>query len=398
MDAWIGRIPVVHRPYNTPSSSRILIFFKMKPGDIAEAGLSGSPESMDGGMAAGERKPLLRALGGEAVWPPPMWLMRQAGRYLPEYRAVREKAGGFIALCTTPELASEVTIQPIRRYGMDGAILFSDILMVPWAMGQGLAFAEGEGPVLDPIRDAAGLAALDPTNLRARAAPIFETVRLTRAALEAQAPRVTLIGFAGSPWTVAAYMVEGRGSKDFRAARSLAYEDPATFGRLIRLLVDATTDYLLAQIEAGAEVVMLFDSWAGMLPPSQFRRWVIEPSAAILRNVKRLHPSIPVIGFPRLAGPLIGEYAQRTAVSAVAMDTAMDPRFAARAVPAHVALQGNLDPLSLIAGGVALETEARQILAAMRGRPFIFNLGHGIEKETPPEHVTQLVRIVRSGG
>jgi uroporphyrinogen decarboxylase len=327
-----------------------------------------------------------------------MWLMRQAGRYLPEYREVRAKAGDFIRLCTTPDLAAEVTIQPIRRYGMDGAILFSDILIVPWALGQPLTFAEGEGPVLEPLRSADAVAALDPAGLRERAAPIFETVRLTRAALDAHAPKVALIGFAGSPWTVAAYMVEGHGSRDFAAARGMAYADPATFGRLIRVLVDATTDYLLAQIEAGAEAVMLFDSWAGMLPPSQFRRWVIEPSSAIVRNVKRLHPSIPVIGFPRLAGPLIGEYAVRTGVNTVAMDTAMDPRFAAAQVGATVGLQGNLDPLALIAGGTALEVEARAILAAMRGRPFVFNLGHGIEKTTPPDHVTALVRIVRSGG
>jgi uroporphyrinogen decarboxylase len=367
---------------------------------IEEVGLAAEA---DGGVAdtaptTEARKPLLRALGGEAVWPPPMWLMRQAGRFLPEYRAVREQAGGFIALCTNPELASEVTIQPIRRYGMDGAILFSDILMVPWALGQPLRFAEGEGPVLDSIRDAAGVAALEPAMLRQRAAPIFETVRLTRAALIAQHTRTALIGFAGSPWTVAAYMVEGHGSRDFHTARGMAFADPALFGKLIRILVDATTDYLLAQIEVGAEAVMLFDSWAGMLSPGQFRRWVIEPTAAIVRNVKRVHPSIPVIGFPRLAGPLIGEYVQRTGVNTMAMDTAMDPRFAATAVPAHVGLQGNLDPLALVAGGIALETEARQLLAAMRGRPFVFNLGHGIEKVTPPEHVTQLVRLVRSGG
>lgn len=367
---------------------------------IEEVGLAA--EADGGGAEAAPvtevPKPLLRALGGEAVWPPPMWLMRQAGRYLPEYRAVREQAGGFIALCTNPELASEVTLQPIRRYGMDGAILFSDILMVPWALGQPLRFAEGEGPVLDPIRDAAGVAALELAMVRQRAAPIFETVRLTRAALTAQHPRTALIGFAGSPWTVAAYMVEGHGSRDFHTARGLAYADPALFGKLIRILVDATTDYLLAQIEAGAEAVMLFDSWAGMLPPCQFRRWVIEPTATIVRNVKRAHPAIPVIGFPRLAGPLISEYVQRTGVNTVAMDTAMDPRFAATAVPAHIGLQGNLDPLSLVAGGIALETEARQLMAAMRGRPFVFNLGHGIEKVTPPEHVTQLVRLVRSGG
>ena len=344
------------------------------------------------------RKPLLRALTGEAVWPPPMWLMRQAGRYLPEYRAVREQAGGFIALCTNPELAAEVTVQPIRRYGMDGAILFSDILMVPWALGQPLRFAEGEGPVLEPLRDAAGVAALEPTKLRERAAPIFETVRQTRAILTAQHPATTLIGFAGSPWTVAAYMVEGHGSRDFHTARGMAFGDPALFGRLIDTLVAATTDYLLAQIEAGAEAVMLFDSWAGMLPPNQFRRWVIEPTATIVQAIKRLHPGIPVIGFPRLAGPLISEYVARTGVDTVAMDTAMDPRFAATAVPAHIGLQGNLDPLALVAGGAALEAEARQLLAAMRGRPFVFNLGHGIEKVTPPEHVAQLVRLVRSGG
>jgi uroporphyrinogen decarboxylase len=327
-----------------------------------------------------------------------MWLMRQAGRYLPEYREIREKAGGFIKLCTTPEMAAEVTVQPIRRYGMDGAILFSDILMVPWALGQPLRFAEGEGPVLEPLRDAAAVAALQPEMLRERTAPIMDTVRLTRLALDLHAPKVTLIGFAGSPWTVAAYMVEGHGSRDFHTARGMAFGDPALFGRLIRTLVEATTDYLLAQIEAGAEAVMLFDSWAGMLPPSQFRRWVIEPTVTIVRKVQQLHPSVPVIGFPRLAGPLIGEYVQRTGVATVAMDTAIDPRFAASAVPGNVGLQGNLDPLALVAGGIALETETRQILAAMRGRPFVFNLGHGIEKITPPEHVAQLVRLVRSGG
>jgi uroporphyrinogen decarboxylase len=367
----------------------------LKGQEATEDGVSGEAQ---GSAGMGSGKPLLRALAGEAVWPPPLWLMRQAGRYLPEYREIREKAGGFIALCTTPELAAEVTIQPIRRYGMDGAILFSDILMVPWALGQPLRFAEGEGPVLDPLRDAAAIAALQQEALRERVAPIMDTVRLTRMALDLHAPRVTLIGFAGSPWTVAAYMVEGHGSRDFAAARGMAYADPALFGRLIRTLVEATTDYLLAQIEAGAEAVMLFDSWAGMLPPSQFRRWVIEPSVTIVRKVQQLHPSVPVIGFPRLAGPLIGEYVQRTGVSTVAMDTAMDPRFAASVVPANVGLQGNLDPLSLVAGGIALETEARQILAAMRGRPFVFNLGHGIEKVTPPEHVAQLVRLVRSGG
>jgi uroporphyrinogen decarboxylase len=352
-------------------------------------------ESEMPGMALA--KPLLRALDGEAVWPPPMWLMRQAGRYLPEYRAIRARAGDFIALCTAPEMAAEVTLQPLRRYGMDGAILFSDILMVPWAMGQPLRFAEGEGPVLQPVRDAAAIGALDPSICAANAAPIMETVRLTRAALDAHGSKAALIGFAGSPFTVACYMVEGHGSRDFAAARGMAYADPALFGRLIRTLVEATTEYLLAQAAAGAEVLMLFDSWAGLLSPSQFRRWVIEPTAVLVRAVKKVRPDIPIIGFPRLAGPLLAEYAQRTGVQCLGIDTAMDLRWAAGAVQPGQALQGNLDPLALVAGGMALEAEARSILGAMRGRPFIFNLGHGIEKVTPPEHVAALVRLVRTG-
>ena len=341
-------------------------------------------------------KPLLRALAGETVWPPPAWLMRQAGRYLPEYRAIRAKAGDFIALCTAPELAAEVTLQPIRRFGMDGAILFSDILIVPWALGQPLHFAEGEGPVLAPLRDAAAVSGLDLSRVAARAAPIFETVRRVRAGLAAEAPKTALIGFAGSPFTVACYMVEGHGSRDFAAARGMAYADPALFGRLIRTIQDATVEYLLAQVEAGAEALMLFDSWAGMLPPGQFRRWVIEPTAAITRALHRRCPGVPVIGFPRLAGPLVADYAARAGVDATAIDTGMDPRWAAQAVPPTMALQGNLDPLALVSGGAALEAEARSILAAMRGRPYVFNLGHGVVPQTPPEHVTALMRILRS--
>jgi uroporphyrinogen decarboxylase len=343
-------------------------------------------------------KPLLRVLAGEPVWPPPLWLMRQAGRYLPEYREVRARVRDFVTLCTTPELAAEVTVQPIRRYGFDAAILFSDILMVPWAMGQGLRFVEGEGPMLAPVRDAAAISALRAAGVAERAASIMETVRLARAWLDREAPRTGLIGFAGSPFTVACYMVEGQGSRDFAAPRAMAHADPALFGRLIRMLVESTADYLVAQAEAGAEALMLFDSWAGLLPPAQFRRWVIEPNAALVRLLrKRLPPDLPLIGFPRLAGPMLAEYAARAGVQAVGMDTAMDPRWAAAAVPETLALQGNLDPLALIAGGPALEVETRAILGAMRGRPFIFNLGHGIEKTTPPEHVSALVRLVRSG-
>ena len=351
---------------------------------------------MDSERPAMPAKPLLKALSGEAVWPPPAWLMRQAGRYLPEYRELRAQAGDFIALCTTPALAAEVTLQPIRRFGMDGAILFSDILMVPWALGQPLRFAEGEGPLLEPLRSAEAIAALDPAVVAARAAPIMETVARVREGLAAEAPRTTLIGFAGGCFTVACYMLEGRGSKEFAAARGLAHGDPALFGRLIRTLQDATVEYLVAQVEAGAEALMIFDSWAGMLPPSQFRRWVIEPTASITRTLRRRCPGIPLVGFPRLAGPLLVDYAARAGVDATAMDTAMDPRWAAQAVPAGMALQGNLDPLALVAGGAALEAETRSILAAMRGRPYVFNLGHGIVPQTPPEHVTALMRILRS--
>jgi len=357
---------------------------------------------MESQRAAGQAppvssKPMLRALNGEAVWPPPMWLMRQAGRYLPEYREVRKQAGDFIALCTAPELAAEVTLQPIRRYGMDGAILFSDILMVPWAMGQPLRFAEGEGPVLEPVRDARAIEALDPLACAPNAAPIMETVRLVRGALDEHAKKVTLIGFAGSPFTVACYMVEGHGSRDFATARSMAFQDPMLFGKLIRTLVEATTHYLHAQLQAGAEALMLFDSWSGLLPPSQFRRWVIEPTAEIVRGIRKVNATVPIIGFPRLAGPMLAEYAQRTGVQCLGIDTTMDLRWAATAVRPDQALQGNLDPLALIAGGMALETETRSILGAMRGRPYIFNLGHGIEKVTPPEHVAALVRLVRAG-
>jgi uroporphyrinogen decarboxylase len=345
-----------------------------------------------------EAKPLLQVLSGRAVWPPPVWLMRQAGRYLPEYRAVRAKAGDFIALCTTPELAAEVTLQPIRRYGFDAAILFSDILMLPWALGQGLAFREGEGPVLPPLRSAADMAALDPGRVSAAIAPILQTVRQVRAGLTSEGFHSTaLIGFAGAPFTVACYMIEGGGSRDFAETRSLAYRDPSLFASLIERLTEATIDYLSAQIEAGAETIMLFDTWAGILPPSQFRSHVVRPTKAIVAALRRRHPDVPVIGFPRLAGMLLGEYAAQTGVQAVGMDTAMDPVQAGALVSADVALQGNLDPMAVIAGGPAMQAEAGAILQAMRGRPFIFNLGHGITLQTPPEHVAELVGFVRAG-
>ena len=336
--------------------------------------------------------PLLRVLAGEAVWPPPVWLMRQAGRYLPEYRQVRNQAGGFIDLCLNPALAAEVTLQPIRRFGFDAAILFSDILMLPMALGQDLRFAEGEGPLLAPIRDAAGLARLDPGRVERVTAPILEAVTRIRAALPSE---VALIGFAGSPWTVACYMVEGHGSKDFAAVRNLAYRDPPLFAELMDMLVEQTAATLLRQVRAGADVVMLFDSWAGVLPAAQFRRFVIEPTRRIVALLRAEHPGLPVIGFPRLCGSLLNEYALETGVQAVGIDTSADPGIATTAVPQSVAVQGNLDPLALVAGGRALDDGVRTVLSAWAGRPAIFNLGHGIVPETPPEHVAALVASVR---
>ena len=338
-------------------------------------------------------KTLLRALNGEAVWPPPMWLMRQAGRYLPEYRELRAKAGDFIALCTDPALAAEVTLQPIRRFGFDAAILFSDILMLPWALGHGLCFAEGEGPVLPRLRDQAGVEALDRGRLAEAIAPVLETVRRVRAALDA---RTALIGFAGGPFTVACYMIEGGGSKDFAATRQMAHEDPDLFGRLMQVLTEATIDYLLAQIGAGAEAVMLFDSWAGVLSPSLFRAHVTAPARRIVGALRLRYPEVPIIGFPRLAGVMLADYAVLAGVNGIGMDTAMDPGRAQWLVPKRTALQGNLDPMALLAGGRAMRDEASSILLAMRGRPFVFNLGHGIVPQTPPEHVSALVELVRA--
>jgi uroporphyrinogen decarboxylase len=338
-------------------------------------------------------KPVLRVLAGEAVWPPPAWLMRQAGRYLPEYRQVRSQAGDFISLCTTPTLAAEVTLQPIRRYGFDAAILFSDILMVPWALGQGLAFKEGEGPVLPPIRDMAGVLALDLARLPGAIAPILETVERTRAGLPDE---TAMIGFAGSPFTVACYMVEGGGSKDFTHIRGMAHSQPAVMDALIDTLVEASVVYLSAQVGAGAEVLMLFDSWSGVLSPELFRRLVIAPTRRIVERMRALYPLVPIIGFPRLAGVMVGEYARGTGVNAVALDTGADIMVAKTLVPDGVATQGNLDPLAVVAGGEAMRTEVASVLKAIHGRPHIFNLGHGIIPQTPPAHVAALLEQVRA--
>jgi uroporphyrinogen decarboxylase len=342
-------------------------------------------------------KRLLRTLSGEPVWPPPVWLMRQAGRYLPEYRAVRAGVKDFVALCTTPHLAAEVTLQPIRRYGFDAAILFSDILMLPWALGHGLEFKEGEGPVLPKLRDEAAVAALDPARVADRVAPIMETVRLVRAGLVSEGfGDTTLIGFAGAPFTVACYMIEGGGSKDFAHVRAMAYAQPALFQRLMNVLTEASIEYLSAQVVAGAEALMLFDSWAGVLSPSLFRAHCVAPAARIVTALKLRHPHVPVIGFPRLAGVMTRDYAA-TGVEGIGVDTGSDIGAVAAMLPPSIAVQGNLDPLALVAGGAAMAAETSAILAAMRGRPFIFNLGHGIVPQTPPANVAALLERVRAG-
>ena len=333
---------------------------------------------------------LLDTLRGSSSARRPIWLMRQAGRYLPEYRALRADKGGFLALVYDPEAAAEITLQPIRRFGFDGAILFSDILIGPHAMGQDLQFLTGEGPALSPRLVDVALDALEAVPERLN--PIYATVAKVRAALP---PQHTLLGFAGSPWTVATYMVAGEGSRDQHAARALAWRDPAAFQAIIDAIVAVTVEYLAGQIAAGAEAVQLFDSWAGSLAPAQFVRWVVAPNAAIVSALKTRFPSVPIIGFPKGAGEKLPAYARETGVDAIGLDETIDPAWAARALPPGLPVQGNLDPLLLESGGDALAGEARNILAALADRPHIFNLGHGIGQHTPIAHVQQLIDIVR---
>ncbi|RYM14481.1 uroporphyrinogen decarboxylase [Sphingobium cupriresistens] len=335
-------------------------------------------------------KPLMAVLRGECPAVPPMWLMRQAGRYLPEYRALRADKGGFLELVYDSPAAAEVTLQPLRRFGFDGAILFSDILIVPYAMGQDLWFEAGEGPRLAPILAETDLSALTPDFSRFEA--VYETVRQVKAALD---PSVTFLGFAGSPWTVATYMVAGQGSKDHGAARRMAYQQTEKFAALIDAIVDATVTYLCGQIDAGVEAVQLFDSWAGSLSPLQFQRWVIEPNKRIVARLKALHPTIPIIGFPKGAGAKLADYAAQTGVDAVGVDETIDPHWANQALPKAMPVQGNLDPLALIAGGRAVEQAVDTIRAAFADRPHIMNLGHGILPDTPIAHVEALISYVR---
>lgn len=337
------------------------------------------------------RSPLLRALAGESLDTPPIWLMRQAGRYLPEYREVRARAGSFVDLCLSPEQAAEVTLQPIRRYGFDAAILFSDILMVPYGLGQPLRFEEGRGPVLEPVVERSAVPGFDPDAFHRTLEPVYETVSRVRAAL---APETALIGFAGAPWTVASYMIEGGSSRDFAALKLWAYRDPEGFAVLMDTLVDATVGYLDRQVQAGAQVVKLFDSWAGAAPESLFERWVVQPTAAIVQRLREIHPAVPVIGFARGAGAQTRGYGAATGVTALALDSGI-PLAMACALQADRPVQGNLDPIALVAGGAALAAETDRVLEALAGGPFIFNLGHGIVPHTPPEHVAALVARVR---
>ena len=333
---------------------------------------------------------LLDTLRGQNGIRRPLWLMRQAGRYLPEYRELRARKGGFLALCYDPEAAAEITLQPIRRFGFDGAILFSDILIVPYAMGQDLEFLAGEGPRMSPRLLDAALDAL--RAMPERLEPIYRTVSLVRAALT---PDKTLLGFAGSPWTIATYMVAGEGSRDQHDTRAYAYRDPAAFQAIIDAIVAVTVDYLEGQAKAGAEAVQLFDSWAGSLAPAEFERWVIAPNAEIVRQLRARCPNLPIIGFPKGAGEKLPAYARETGVDAVGIDETIDPLWAARELPAGMPVQGNLDPLLVLAGSDEMERQAVRVLEAFAGRPHVFNLGHGIGQFTPLEHVERLVKVVR---
>lgn len=338
------------------------------------------------------QKTFLRALNGETLSVPPIWLMRQAGRYLPEYRATRGEAGSFLDLCYNPDLACEVTLQPLRRYDFDAAILFSDILVIPQALGQYLAFKQGEGPQLEAIRDASGLGKLSIEGIHDTLGPVYETVSKLSSAIPSH---TALIGFAGAPWTVATYMVEGKGSKDFANIRRFAYGDPEGFAKLIDILVEATTQYLLKQVEAGAECIQLFETWGGVLSETGFKRWVIEPTKQIVANLRAIHPDLPIIGFPRGAGLHLIDFKIQTGVTGVGLDSGVPLNWVAENLQKLGPVQGNLDPMLLITGGDAMFDETKRILDTLGKGPFIFNLGHGITPETPPEHVGQLVDFIR---
>jgi uroporphyrinogen decarboxylase len=336
----------------------------------------------------------LSALNGKVALPPPVWLMRQAGRYLPEYREIRTKVGSFLDLCLNPELAAEVTLQPIRRFGFDAAIVFSDILIIPYALGQKVEFVEGEGPRLEPINNSKALNRLEARPAEARLAPVYETIDRVVTALEGKVP---LIGFCGAPYTVATYMVGGGASKDQVETRLWAYRQPKEFGRLIDLLVETSSRYLLGQVKAGARALQIFDSWAGSLPEDEFARWCVAPTKTLVNRVKAEAPHIPIIGFPRGCGPLSHRYVKATGVDAIGCDQGLPLDWIKDHLQDLVTVQGNLDPVLLVAGGRRLDERVGEILAALSPRPFVFNLGHGILPETPIAHVERLVSLVRGG-
>ncbi|GLS41883.1 uroporphyrinogen decarboxylase [Mesorhizobium tianshanense] len=338
-----------------------------------------------------ENRIMLDVLKGKTVSPPPLWMMRQAGRYLLEYRETRRRAGSFLDLCYDPDLAVEVSLQPIKRFGFDASILFSDILVVPHALGRDVRFEEGRGPLLTPI-SAAEIAALDGETFHVNLEPVYETVRRLRAKLPDE---TTLIGFCGAPWTVATYMIAGHGTPDQAPARLFAYREPAAFLQLLKVLADQSAGYLIRQIEAGADVVQIFDSWSGVLDEVSFEAFCVRPVAQIVRQVRAVHPKVPIIGFPKGAGGHYRSYRQKTGVTGLGLDWTV-PLTTARELQRDGAVQGNLDPLRLVAGGKALAAGVEAILGALGGGPLIFNLGHGITPETPIAHVEAMVKMVRS--
>lgn len=333
---------------------------------------------------------LLEVMKGQNVFPPPVWMMRQAGRYLPEYREMRKRAGSFLDLCYNPDFAVEVTLQPIRRFGFDAAILFSDILVIPHALGRDLRFEEGVGPLMTPL-DENDVSTLDSSHLHHRLSPVYETVRRVRKELPSE---TTLIGFCGAPWTVATYMIAGRGTPDQAPARLFGYKSPEAFAQLLDVIASCSADYLIRQIDAGADVVQIFDSWAGVLDEVSFERWCVRPVAEIVKRVRKKHPHVPIIGFPKGAGSLYADYRERTGVTALGLDWTV-PMEAAQILQKAGPVQGNLDPMRLLAGGRALEEGVDAILAGLGGGPLIFNLGHGITPQTPIEHVERMVKKVR---
>ncbi|TWB98286.1 uroporphyrinogen decarboxylase [Bradyrhizobium macuxiense] len=339
------------------------------------------------------KKPLIDLLSGHRQATPPLWMMRQAGRYLPEYRELRAKAGGFLDLCFTPEFATEITLQPIRRFNFDAAIIFSDILVIPYALGRSVRFEAGEGPRLDPLATPGEIATLATQANFDQLEPVFEALRRVRREL---APEIALIGFCGAPWTVATYMVAGQGTPDQAPARMLAYRHPDAFARIIDVLVENSIHYLVGQLKAGADCLQIFDTWAGVLPPREFARWSIEPTKRIVAGVRKQVPGARIIGFPRGAAGMLPAYVEQTGVDAVSIDWAAEPSMIRERVQSRVPVQGNLDPLALIAGGATLDRAVDDVLENFGAGPLIFNLGHGILQETPIAHVEQMVARVRA--